>query len=54
MDDRIRNMINSMNSMKSSFILKMSKNFGRKKESANSIKNMTKFLFSFTILLRGT
>ena len=54
MDDRIRNAINSMNNMKSDFVPKRSKNFGRKKESTNSVKNMTKFSFGPTILLKGT
>ena len=41
--------INSMNSMKSSFAPKRSRNFGREKESINSVKNMTKFSFGSTI-----
>ena len=32
-----------MNSMKGSFTLKRSRNFGREKKSTNSVKNMTKF-----------
>ena len=52
------NAINSMNSMKSSikssFAPKRSTNFSKEKESTNSVKNMTKFSFGFTILLRGT
>ena len=48
------NSMNSMNSMKSSFALKRSRNFGREKESTNSVKNMTKFSFGSTILLKGT
>ena len=54
LDDRTRNMINSMNSMKSSFTSKRSRNCGKEKESMNSIKIMTKFLFGSTILLKGT
>ena len=54
MDDRTRNAINSMSSMKSSFAPKRSRNFGRKKESTNSVKSMMKFSFGSTILLRGT
>ena len=54
LDDRIRNAINSMNNMKSGFVPKRSKNFGRKKESTNNVKNMTKFSFGPTILLKGT
>ena len=53
MDNRTWNAINSMNNMKNSFAPKRSRNFGREKESMNSVKNMTKFSFSFTILLRG-
>ena len=45
---------NAINSMKSSFAPKMSKNFGRENKSTNSVKNMTKFSFGSTILLRGT
>ena len=54
LDDRTGNVINSMNNMKSSFAPKRSGNFGREKESTNSVKNMMKFSFSSTILLRGT
>ena len=54
LDDRIRNAINSMNNMKRGFVPKRSKNFGRKKESTNNVKNMMKFSFGSTILLRGT
>ena len=54
LDDRTWNAINSMDSMKSSFAPKRSMNFGREKESTNSVKNMTKFLFGSTILLKGT
>ena len=43
-----------MNSMKSSFAPKKSKDFGKEKVNTNSVKNMTKFLFSSTIFLRGT
>ena len=53
MDDRAWNAINRMNSIKSSFTLKRGRNFGRKKKSTNSVKNMTKFSFGSTILLRG-
>lgn len=49
MDNRTWNVINSMNNMKSSFILKRSRNFGREKESTNSVKNMMKFSFGSTI-----
>ena len=52
MDDKTRNVINSMNSMKSSFSPKRSRNFGIEKEGTNSVKNMEKFSFGFTILLR--
>ena len=54
MDDRIRNAINSTNNMKSSFVPKRSKNFGREKESTNNVKNMMKFSFGSNILLKGT
>ena len=54
LDNRAWNAINSMNSMKSSFTPKRSKNFGRENESTNSVKNMAKFSFGSTILLRGT
>ena len=54
LDDRTLNAINSMNSMKSNFTPKRSGNFGREKESTNSVKNMTKFSFGSTILLKGT
>ena len=54
MDDSVWNAINRMNNMKSSFIPKWGKNFGIKKKSMNSVKNMTKFSFGLTILLRGT
>ena len=54
LDNMTWNVINSMNSMKSSFAPKRSKNFGREKESTNSVKNMMKFSFGSTILLRGT
>ena len=54
LDNRTWNAINSMNSMKNSFAPKSSRNFGREKESTNSVKNMTKFSFGSTILLRGT
>jgi len=54
MDDSAWNAINSMNNMKSSFTAKWSKNFGKKKESTNNVKNMMKFSFDSTILLRGT
>ena len=42
MDDRAWNAINLMNSIKSSFTPKRGRNFGRKKKSTNSVKNMTK------------
>ena len=54
LDDSVWNAINDINSMKSSFTLKWGRNFGRKKKSTNSIKNMTKFSFGSTILLRDT
>ena len=54
MDDKTGNVINSMNNMKSSFAPKRSRNFSKEKESTKSVKNMRKFLFGFTILLRGT
>ena len=44
---------NAINSMKSSFTPKWGRNFGRKKKSTNSVKNMTKFSFGSTILLKG-
>ena len=53
MDNRNGNVVNSMNSMKSSFTPKRSRKFSREKESKNSVKNVTKFLFGSTILLRG-
>ena len=53
LDDRTGNTINNINSMKGSFTPKRSRNFGREKESKNSVKNMTKFSFGSTILLRG-
>ena len=43
-----------VNSIKSSFAPKRSMNFGKEKESMNSVKNMTKYSFGYTILLRGT
>ena len=45
---------NAINSMKSSFTPKKNKNFDKEKESTNSVKNMMKFSFGSTILLRGT
>ena len=54
MDNNAWNAINSMNSMKSSFTPKWDRNFGKEKKSTNSVKNMTKFSFGLTILLRGT
>ena len=54
LDESTGNAINSMNNMKSGFAPKRSRNFGKEKESVNSVKNMTKFSFGFTILLRGT
>ena len=54
LDDRTENVINSMNNVKSNFVPKRSRNFGRKTESTNSVKNMTKFSFDSTVLLRGT
>ena len=54
MDDSAWNAINRMNSIKSGFIPKWGRNFGKKKKSMNSVKNMMKFCFGSTILLRGT
>ena len=54
MDDSAWNAINRMNNIKSSFTPKKGRNFGRKKKSMNNVKNMTKFSFGSTILLRGT
>ena len=54
LDNKTWNVINSMNSIKSSFAPKRRRNFGKEKESTNSVKNMMKFSFSSTILLRGT
>ena len=54
MNDSARNVINSINSMKSSFTTKKNKNFHREKKSTNSVKNMMKFSFGSTILLRDT
>ena len=54
LDNRTWNAINSMNNIKSNFAPKKSRNFGREKESTNNVKNMMKFLFDSTILLRGT
>ena len=54
MDDSDWNAINSMNSIKSGFTPKWDRNFGREKESTNSVQNMTKFSLGSTILLRGT
>ena len=54
MDDSACNAINSMNNMKCVFITKWGRNFGREKESTNNVKNMMKFSFGSTILLRGT
>ena len=54
MDDSAWNAINHMNSIKNSFTPKRGRNFGRKKKSMNSVKNITKFSFGLTILLRGT
>ena len=54
LDDGARNAINSINNMKSSFAQKRSRNFDRENETTNSVKNMMKFLFGSTILVRGT
>ena len=54
LDNRTWNAINSMNSMKGNFTPKRSKNFDREKESTISVKDMTKFSFGSTSLLRGT
>ena len=53
LDDKTGNVINSMNNMKSNLALKRSRNFGKKKKSTNSVKNMTRFSFDSIILLRG-
>ena len=53
LNNRTWNVINSMNSMKNSFTPKRSRNFGREKKCTNSVKNMTKFSFGSTVLLRG-
>ena len=54
LDDRTWNATNNMNSMQSSFAPKRSRNFSREREGTNSVKNMTKFSFGSTILLRVT
>ena len=54
MDDSAWNAIDRMNSIKNNFTPKWGRNFGRKKKSTNSVKNMTKFSFGSTNLLRGT
>ena len=54
LDDKTGNVINSINNMKSSFAPKRSKNFGIENESIKSVKNMTKFSFGSTILLKDT
>ena len=54
LDNRTWNAINIMNNIKSNFAPKKSRNFGREKESTNNVKNMMKFSFDSTILLRGT
>ena len=54
MDDNAWNAINHMNSIKNSFTPKWGKNFSRKKKNTNNVKNMMKFSFSSTILLRST
>ena len=54
LDNRTWNAITSMNNIKSNFAPKKSRNFGREKESTNNVKNMMKFSFDSTILLRGT
>ena len=54
MDDSAWNAINCMNSMNSNFTLKWGRNFGKKKKSTSNVKNMTKFSFGSTILLKGT
>ena len=53
LDNRTWNAINSMNNMKNNFTPKRSRSFDREKESTNNVKNMTKFSFGSTILLRG-
>ena len=54
LENRTWNVINSMNNIKSNFAPKKSRNFDREKESTNNVKNMMKFSFDSTILLRGT
>ena len=54
MNDSAWKTINRMNSMKRGFTPKLGKNFGREKKSMNSVKNMMKFLFYASILLKGT
>ena len=54
LDNRTWNAVNSMNNMKSNFALKRRRDFGREKESTSRVKNMSKFSFDSTILLRGT
>ena len=53
LDGSVIDVINSMNNMKSGLAPKRSRNFGREKKSTNSVKNMTKFSFNSTILLRS-
>ena len=54
MNDSAWKAINRMNSMKRGFTPKWGRNFGREKKSMNSVKNMMKFLFCASILLKGT
>ena len=47
------NTIDGMGSSENSFSLKGYRNFGRQKESTNSVKDVSKFSFGSSILLRG-
>ena len=47
------NTIDGMGSNENSFFPKRYRNFGRQKESTNSVKDVSKFSFGSSILLRG-
>jgi hypothetical protein len=47
------NMIDGMGSSENSFSLKGYRNFGRQEESTNSVKDVSKFSFGSSVLLRG-
>ena len=47
------NTIDGMGSSENSFSLKGYRNFGRQKESTNSVKDVLKFSFGSSVLLRG-